>query len=224
MISPPAGPSESLIVSDGSADPDNVAWNLMIEAEHGENSCALLLTHVRAEAERVAAAVELNLERLTEQRRRYAAEVLGCRGGILLTDTLEASCRFADRFAAEHVALMIADPWAWLPKIRNAGEILIGEMPIMSLANYAMGINAILPTGGWARSTSGVSVLEFTKRTSLGWVTRQGYRRLREIVSVLSRGEGFSAHHLAVESWKTTPAVPAEEEKDDELRRDSCHT
>ena len=203
---PPAGPSESLIVSDGSADPDNVAWNLMIEAEHGENSCALLLTHARAEAERVAAAVEHNLERLTEQRRLYTAEVLGRRGGILLTDSLEASCRFADRFAAEHVALMVADPWTWLPRIRNAGEILIGEMPIMSLANYAMGINAILPTAGWARSTSGVSVLDFTKRTSLGWVTGQGYRRLSEIVSVLSRDEGFSAHHLAVESWKTTPA------------------
>jgi histidinol dehydrogenase len=199
---PPAGPSESLIVADGTADPDNVAWNLLIEAEHGENSCALLVTHDSDEAEAVAEAVEEKLSRLTDRRRAFAAEVLSTRGGILLTTDLEASCRFADRFAAEHVALMVADPWSVLPRVRNAGEILLGEYPIMSLANYAMGINAILPTGGWARSTSGVSVLDFVKRTSIGFVTERGFRRLGEIVPVMSRDEGFSAHHLSVENWK----------------------
>jgi histidinol dehydrogenase len=200
---PPAGPSESLIVGDGSADPDNVAWNLLIEAEHGENSCALLLTHDPGEARAVAAAVEGKLVRLTDSRRAYAEEVLSRRGGILITESLDASCRFADRFAAEHVALMVAEPWDVLPRVRNAGEILLGSFPIMSLANYAMGINAILPTGGWARSTSGVSVLDFLKRTSIGFVTEQGFRRLREVVPVMSRDEGFSAHHLSVESWKS---------------------
>lgn len=199
---PPAGPSESLIVADGTADPDNVAWNLLIEAEHGENSCALLVTHDRDEADAVAAAVESKLGRLSAQRRTYAAEVLSTRGGILVTESLDASCRFADRFAAEHVALMVADPWSVLPRIRNAGEILLGDFPIMSLANYAMGINAILPTGGWARSTSGVSVLDFVKRNSIGFTTREGYRRLREIVPAMSRDEGFSAHHLSIEHWK----------------------
>ena len=198
---PPAGPSESLIVADGSADPDNVAWNLLIEAEHGENSCALLVTHDREEAQAVAASVEGKLSDLTEQRRAYAVEVLSKRGGILVTESLDVSCGFANRFAAEHVALMVADPWSVLPQIRHAGEILLGEFPIMSLANYAMGINAILPTGGWARSTSGVSVLDFVKRTSIGFVTDQGFRRLSDIVAVLSREEGFSAHHLSVERW-----------------------
>jgi histidinol dehydrogenase len=199
---PPAGPSESLIVGDGSADPDNVAWNLLIEAEHGENSCAVLVTHDRAEAEAVARGIEPRLAQLSPQRREFAAEVLSTRGGIVLTRSLDDSCRFADRFAAEHAALMVADPWDVLPRVRNAGEILVGDFPIMSLANYAMGINAILPTGGWARSTSGVSVLDFVKRTSIGFVTRGGYGRLREVVAPMSVDEGFSAHHLAIEQWK----------------------
>jgi histidinol dehydrogenase len=207
---PPAGPSESLIVSDGTADPENVAWNLMIEAEHGENSCALLVTSDRDEAERVAAAVARLVERLTEERRAYVEEVLARRGGILITDGIESSCRFADRFAAEHVALMIEEPWARLSSVRNAGEIMLGNHAVMSLANYAMGINAILPTGGWARTTSGVAVTDFMKRTSLGFVTEEGFERLGEVVSVMSRDEGFSAHHLAVEEWKTTEPVSEE--------------
>jgi histidinol dehydrogenase len=129
--------------------------------------------------------------------------VLSRRGGILVTRDLEESCSFADRFAGEHVALMVEDPWSVLPRIRNAGEILLGSFPIMSLANYAMGINAILPTGGWARSTSGVSVRDFVKRSSIGFVTERGFRRLREVVPAMSRDEGFSAHHLSIENWKT---------------------
>jgi histidinol dehydrogenase len=207
---PPAGPSESLIVSDGTADPENVAWNLMIEAEHGENSCALLVTSDRDEAERVAAAVARLVEQLTEERRAYVEEVLTRRGGILITDGIESSCRFADRFAAEHVALMIEEPWARLSSVRNAGEIMLGNHAVMSLANYAMGINAILPTGGWARTTSGVAVTDFMKRTSLGFVTEQGFERLGKVVSVMSRDEGFSAHHLAVEEWKTAEPVSEE--------------
>lgn len=198
---PPAGPSESLIVADGTADPDNVAWNLLIEAEHGENSCAVLVTHDRAEADAVAAAVEDKLASLDERRRAFAAEVLGQRGGILVTAGLDESCEFADAFAAEHVALMVADPWTVLPRVRNAGEILLGDYPIMSLANYAMGINAILPTGGWARTASGVSVLDFVKRTSIGFVTPPGFRRMREVVPPMSRDEGFCAHHRSVENW-----------------------
>ena len=129
---------------------------------------------------------------------------------ILVTEDLKASCRFADGFAAEHVALMVADPWKVLPQVRNAGEILLGDFPIMSLANYAMGINAILPTGGWAKTSSGVSVDDFTKRTSIGFVTDEGYGRLREIVPAMSEDEGFSAHHLSVLNWKVPGAPVAE--------------
>jgi histidinol dehydrogenase len=128
--------------------------------------------------------------------------VLSERGGVLLTADLGESIDFANRFASEHVALMVAEPWAVLPRIRHAGEILLGDYPIFSLANYAMGINAILPTGGWARSCSGISVGDFCKRTSIGFVTRRGWHALREVVPPLSRDEGFSAHHEAVLNWR----------------------
>ena len=121
---------------------------------------------------------------------------------------LEESCEFAYRFAAEHVALMVAEPWAVLPRIRNAGEILLGDFPIMSLANYAMGINAILPTGGWAKTASGVSVRDFMKSTSIGFVTRDGFRNPARDRPDAERDEGFCAHHLAVENWNL-PGEPS---------------
>lgn len=199
---PPAGPSESLIVADGSVDPRNVAWNLLIEAEHGENSCALLVTHERSLAEAVAAQAEDLMQRLTPQRRQFVETVLGTRGGILLTTDIDQSIEFANRFAAEHLALMVREPWSVLPKVKHAGEILLGDYPIMSLANYAMGINAILPTGGGARTYSGISVRDFCKTTSIGYVTSEGFGRLGEVVPPLSRDEGFSAHHEAILGWR----------------------
>lgn len=198
---PPAGPSESLILCDATADPGNVAWNLMIEAEHGENSCAVLVTHAEAMVEPVCHAVgEARLE-LSEQRRRYVDEVLARRGGIVVTRSLDESIEFANRFAAEHVAVMVAEPWAVWPRIRHAGEILFGDAPIISLGNYAMGLNAILPTGGRARVSSGVGVQDFVKRIGVGFVTREGFEALRGVVDVMSRDEGFSAHHEAVREW-----------------------
>ncbi len=206
---PPAGPSESLLLADRSAPTENIAWNLLIEAEHGENSCALLLTDDPRLAIEVAAAVERLLDRLTPERRAFATEVLNRRGGILVTSGLDASIEFANRFAAEHVALMVADPDAVWPRIRNAGEILIGDYPIFSLANYAMGINAVLPTGGRARTRSGVSIRDFFKTTSVGRVSGEGFEALRKVVVPLSRDEGFSAHHEAVLAWQD-PALEVE--------------
>ena len=199
---PPAGPSESLILADGSVDPANAAWNLMIEAEHGENSCAILVTHDAASAKMIADQVKRLRDRLTEPRRRFVDEVLSRHGGILVTRSLDESIDFANRFAAEHVALMTADPWSVLPRVACAGEILLGDFPIISLGNYAMGINAILPTGGRAKTTSGVGVQDFMKRTSVGFVTAEAFSAFKEIVPLLSRDEGFSAHHEAVLDWQ----------------------
>ncbi|MCB9850135.1 MAG: histidinol dehydrogenase [Phycisphaerales bacterium] len=197
----PAGPSESAILCDATADPRNAAWNLLIEAEHGENSCAILVVHDRAYADRVVAEVATALPKLTEQRQTYANEVLARNGGIILTDALETSIAVVNAFAPEHLAIMCREPWDVLGAIRNAGEVLIGDYPIISLGNYAMGVNAILPTGGAARTRSCVSVDDFLKRSSVGYVTRRGYDALAPVVSTMSRDEGFSAHHLAVENW-----------------------
>jgi len=199
---PACGPSESLIVADRSADADNVAWNLLIEAEHGENSTAVLVTDDRALADAVAIRLIGFLPRLAPGRRAYAERVLRERGGVLLARSLDEALAFADRFASEHVALMVADPWRALDRIQNAGEILLGTCPIFSLANYVLGINAILPTGARARTQSGISVHDFQKRTSLAWVGPTGLAAARDAVVALSRDEGFSAHHEAVLAWR----------------------
>lgn len=204
---PPAGPSESAILCDGTADPINAAWNLLIEAEHGENSCAVLVTHDGAYGRRVAAEAEALLARLTPERRAYAAEVLGANGGVIVTDGAATSLAVVNAYAPEHLAIMAANPWELLGGVRNAGEILLGDYPIISLGNYAMGVNAILPTGARARTRSCVSVDDFVKRASIGWVTRRGFESLSPVVSTLSRDEGFCAHHLAVENWRGPDAA-----------------
>lgn len=201
---PPAGPSESLVVADRTADPDNAAWNLLIEAEHGENSAAVLVTDDADVARRVVAAVERFMERLTDRRREYASIVLSRRGGVVLASDRDAMLGFANRFAAEHVALMVADPWDAVGKLRHAGEILLGDTPVISVANYVMGVNAILPTGGAARTRSPLSVRDYGKYTSVAWMSRDGFRAVRDAVPPFSRDEGFSAHHEAVLAWRDT--------------------
>ncbi len=198
---PPAGPSESVVLCDAGADPNNAAWNLLIEAEHGENSCAVLVTHDESFARRVAEAVEVNMSKMSPQRQAFASQVLGENGGIVVTESLDASVAFVNAFAPEHLAIMSDRGDEIVMSIRNAGEILIGDYPIISLGNYAMGLNAILPTGGRAVTRSCVSVLDFLKRSSVGKVNRDGFKSISPVVSVMSQDEGFSAHHLAVENW-----------------------
>lgn len=198
---PPAGPSESVVICDVGVDPNNAAWNLLIEAEHGENSCAVLVTHDEALAHRIAEAVGRNIETMSPQRQQFASQVLAENGGIVITESLDASVAFANAFAPEHLAIMSDRGDEIADSIRNAGEVLIGDYPIISLGNYAMGLNAILPTGGRAVTRSCVSVLDFLKRSSVGKVGREGFDSIAGVVSVMSRDEGFSAHHLAVEHW-----------------------
>ncbi|MGB0714549.1 MAG: histidinol dehydrogenase [Phycisphaerae bacterium] len=199
---PPAGPSESLIICDESVDAENAAWNLLIEAEHGENSTALLLIPDMPTAERIRGCVDGLLDQLSERRREFVKTVLSDRGGIVVTESMDQSIEIANKLAVEHVAVMVRNPWEVHPRITNAGEILFGDFPIVSLANYAMGVNAIIPTGGRAKTTSPVSMQEFGKFTALGFCTAEGKKQLEPIVSAFSRDEGFSAHHLAVENWR----------------------
>jgi histidinol dehydrogenase len=204
---PPAGPSESAILCDGSTSAENAAWNLLIEAEHGENSCAILVTHDARQVGEIAAKAAEFAAQLTPQRQEFVQRVLTTHGGIVVTDSLTTSIAVVNEFAPEHLALMVADPWPVLEKIRHAGEVLVGDFPIISLGNYAMGVNAILPTGGAAATRSCVTVHDFLKRSSVGYVTPAGFASLRPVVSTMSRDEGFSAHHLAVENWKQTKTV-----------------
>jgi len=194
----PAGPSESIILTDEHADPRLAALDLLVEAEHGPDSAAILVTH----SERVAMeALELlpeYINQLPEWRRGFVQTVLSNYGGVLLTGSLEQSIQFVNDYAPEHLEVMTEEPFVTLNKLRNAGEILLGPMTPIPTANYCLGLNAILPTGGFARSFSSVSVWDFLKRSGIGYLSREGYERLAGITATLADYEDFPAHAFAI--------------------------
>lgn len=190
----PAGPSESIIIADGKADPWKVALDLAIEAEHGEDSSALLVT----ESEKLAGEVSLALGRviadLPEPRKSYVSAVLSNYGGIVLTGSMPETLGFVNAYAPEHLQIQTEDPWDVLPGIINAGEILLGDNLPFSVANYSAGPNAVLPTGGKARTWSPVSVRDFMKFSSVICATDEGLDKISPVVIALAEYEGFPAH------------------------------
>lgn len=198
-IGSPAGPSEGLILSDGTVDAKKVALDLMIEAEHGPDSAALLVTHDEKLASQVEKIVKKQVKKLSPQRKDFVTRSLSNYGGIIITESLEESIDFVNEYAPEHMEVMTTNPFDILPKIKNAGEILLGENAPISLANFVLGPNAILPTGGKAKTYSSVSVFDFLKRTSIGYVSKEGFDAVKDKVSIFARKEGFETHALAVE-------------------------
>ncbi|MEZ4667821.1 MAG: histidinol dehydrogenase, partial [Anaerolineae bacterium] len=128
----------------------------------------------------------------------FIANVLGNYGGVLLTDSLEQSIRFVNDYAPEHLEILTSEPFVVLNRIQNAGEILLGQLTPIPLANYCLGLNAILPTGGFARSFSSVSVHDFLKHSGVGYVSREGYGRLQQTTTTLADYEDFPAHAMAI--------------------------
>lgn len=198
----PAGPSEGIILADESADFEKAGLDLMIEAEHGPDSAALLVTHSRELAEKVMNFVAGQLPKLSEQRRNFAETVFSLYGGVILTQSLQESIDFVNEYAPEHMEIMTRDPWAVLPQIKNAGEILLGENTPITLANFVVGVNAILPTGRSARTHSSVTVHDFLKKTSVGYASKEGFESARKHALEIARIEGFETHALAVEERK----------------------
>lgn len=194
----PAGPSESIILADETIDPRLAALDLLVEAEHGPESAALLVTHSREIAEKATAALNDYIGLLPEWRRAFVTNVLRNYGGVLLTRSLQESIDFVNEYAPEHLEVLTAEPFITLNKIKNAGEILLGQMTPIPTANYALGLNAILPTGGFARTFSSVSVWDFLKRSGVGYLSREGYESLEGAVALLADYEGFPAHAMAI--------------------------
>jgi len=195
----PAGPSEAIILADEKADPYKVALDLLIEAEHGPDSASLLVTHSEELADAVEGYVrKLTAEMVSEQRRSYIETVMGRYGGLVITASLEASVAFVNAYAPEHMEVLVQDPWALLHKLKNAGEILLGQWTPITLCNFLLGTNAILPTGGGARTVSAVSLQDFLKRTSVGYATAEGFAKVREKAALFAQWEGFEAHARAV--------------------------
>ena len=196
------GPTESMILADESADPDRLALDLLNEAEHGADSAAILITTSEALAAEVKERLPAYLQRLPAQRREFAESALSRYGGALIVDTLDEAVAFINLYAPEHLQIATRDPYATVPLIRNAGEILLGQDTPFSAGNYAIGVPAALPTSGFARVASGVTVLSYLKTTSVACLSPEGLERVRPVIERLGRYEDFPAHVLAVEARK----------------------
>ncbi|MFP4383661.1 MAG: histidinol dehydrogenase [Spirochaetia bacterium] len=196
----PAGPSESVIIADGEADPETCALDLLTEAEHGSDSAAVLVTWDPTLAESVAEILPGKIEELPEPRKTFVTEVFDSYGGIYLTAGRDEAIDFANRFAPEHLLIHTADPFQILPDIKNAGEILLGSNVPFSSANYSVGPNAVLPTGGKAKTYSPVSVRDFIKYSSVIHMTQHGLEQVGPKAAVLAEYEGFAAHAAALKN------------------------
>lgn len=197
----PAGPSEALLLADESADPELLARDLLIEQEHGPDSSALLVTPARAIAREVLHLLPEKIAALPEPRRgfvRAGLEGESGTGALVLAATMDEAIAFVNEYAPEHLEVQTREPFALLPRLKNAGEILIGPHTPLSAGNYAVGTNAILPTGGFAHTFSCTSVYDFLKRTGIAYVTAEGYPEISQTVQTLAAFEGFPAHANAV--------------------------
>lgn len=199
----PAGPSEALIFADETVEGALAAMDLLIEAEHGPDSSAYLVTHVPAVAHGAMAALPGYWAKMTEQRTQFSRAVLtGPYGGIVLTPSLEESYRFVNDYAPEHLEILSTEPFRHLGRITEAAEILMGPHTPVTLGNFVLGPNAVLPTSRWARTYGPLSVTDFLKRSSIGYVTSTGYPELAMHARRLARYEGFSSHENAVSEMR----------------------
>jgi len=198
-VGTPAGPSESIVLCSENTDPDVAACDLLIEAEHGPDSAALLVTHCPALAEKVKQRLGGLVATLPEPRKGFCESVLSGFGGIVVTKSLEASIDFVNEYAPEHLQVLADNPLEMLPRIRNAGEILFGDYCPITLGNFSLGVNAILPTGGFAHTYSCVSVFDFLKRSSFAYASREGFSNISGAARILAEFEGFPAHARAID-------------------------
>ena len=194
----PAGPSESMILSDCKANPWNLALDLLIEAEHGSDSSAILVTTSPEVAEKTAVYIEDLIIKLSEPRKTFVTDVFKGYGAIFLVESIEEGAGLVNAFAPEHLQIKTSEPFTTLPFIKNAGEILLGENIPFSAANYVTGVNAVLPTGGNAKTYSAVSVRDFLKYSSVVYADKNGYEDFKNHVITLADYEGFETHGNAL--------------------------
>jgi len=187
-----AGPSEILIICDGETNPDWVAMDLFSQAEHDELAQAILLSPDADFIERVAESADRLLADMP--RKDIIKTALENRGALILVADLDEACAISNRIAPEHLELSVAEPEAFLPKLKHAGAIFMGRYTSESLGDYCAGPNHVLPTSGTARFSSPLGVYDFQKRSSLIQVSAAGAQTLGAIAATLAYGEGLQAH------------------------------
>ena len=195
----PAGPSESIVLADATADGRIAGLDLIVESEHGADSSAFLVTDSAEVAAAARTAIPEFWADMGAQRVEFSSAVLGGdSGGIVLAPDMDAAIAFVNDYAPEHLEILGAEPLALMGRIEHAGEILLGEHTPFPLGNFVLGPNAVLPTAGAAKTRSALSVHDFLKRSSLCMVTEAGYPELARHANTLATYEGFDGHALAV--------------------------
>ena len=192
-----AGPSEILVLADGSTPADWVAMDLFSQAEHDELAQSILLCPDKAYIDAVQESINRLLPAMP--RAEIIAKSLNGRGALILTRSMEEACEISNRIAPEHLEVSSRDPHRWEPVLKHAGAIFLGAFTSESLGDYCAGPNHVLPTSGTARFSSPLGVYDFQKRSSLIEVSEAGAQKLGKIAAELAYGEGLQAHARAAE-------------------------
>ncbi|MEJ1960781.1 MAG: histidinol dehydrogenase [Gammaproteobacteria bacterium] len=191
----PAGPSEVLVIADDTALPDLVAADLLAQAEHDTQAQAILVTTSRQIAEASVAAVNAQMKELS---RRQILEKSVASSRCIVVPDVETAISVSNDYAPEHLILQVREPRKWLPQIQNAGSVFLGQWTPEPMGDYCSGTNHVLPTYGYARAYSGLSVIDFVKRMTVQELTPDGLRSLGPTAVTLAELEGLDAHASAV--------------------------
>jgi len=192
-----SGPTEIVVICDGTTDADWITMDLFSQAEHHETAQAILISPSEAFIERVGKSIRRHLPEMP--RRKIIEKSLRRRGVLIKVRNINEACEIANRIAPEHLELSVAEPKKWLKKIRHAGAIFLGRYSSEALGDYCAGPNHVLPTSRTARFSSPLGVYDFQKRSSIIDVSRKGAQKLGRIAATLARGEGFQAHARSAE-------------------------
>jgi histidinol dehydrogenase len=192
--------------TDDSADPRLLAADLINEAEHGLDSSAVLVGTSRAVLEAARGFVMQQLETLPEPRRTYATTSIARNGGLVLVHSRAQAMDLPNAYAPEHLQLAVTDPEAWLPLVRYAGTVLLGQWTTFAASNFAIGTPATLPTTGYAQVSSGVTASTYLVRVAVAQLDEAEFHRLAPVVTELARHEGFPAHAATVTIRQPDPA------------------
>lgn len=191
-----AGPSEILIIADGDADAENVAADLLSQAEHDELATAVLITNSMDLAQNVCAALENRLKNLARRAIAQASIKNNCK--VIVTDDLESAVQLSDELAPEHLELAVKEPFELLKKVRNAGSVFLGYNTPEPVGDYYAGPNHTLPTGGTAKFSSPLGVEDFIKTTQYVYYTREKLSESAEDIVMFANSEGLTAHAQSV--------------------------
>ena len=193
-----AGPSEILVIADETSKPEWIAADLLSQAEHDELAASILITNSEYIAHKVK---EILYEELLKNfsRESIARKSLDNYGHAFIVEDLERACELSNKIAPEHLEIVVKNPFDYLPKIKHAGAIFLGDYSTEPLGDYVLGPNHVLPTGGAARFSSPLGVYDFVKRSSVIYVNKEGFEKVAKHAKNIAQAEGLEAHKIAVE-------------------------